>query len=241
MVLYDDNYNTIVHAIEEGRVIFSNIKRFILFLFTINAGLVLAVFIAAILGWPPILTPTQILWINLITNGLPALALGMEPVHLDPMRGRPRDPEENLITRRELIWLLGYGSVMAALGLGVFNAHYSPFESPTLLSHAQTQTFTVLAISPLFHALNARSRRRSLFVVGILSNARLWGAFAAAFALQAAAIYVPVLSRVFGTTRLTGSEVLVALGCSCIVWVAGELQKAASIVVKKLVAPTSPT
>ena len=90
MVLLDDNYATIVTAIELGRVVYGNIKRFIVFLFAVNAGLVIAVLVAAFLGWPPILTPTQILWINLITNGLPALALGMEPVHLDPMKDNRR-------------------------------------------------------------------------------------------------------------------------------------------------------
>src|SRR5690606_11532629 len=97
MVISDGSYSTIVDAIAEGRSTYQNIKRFILFLFTVNLSLVIAVFVASIAGMPAILTPTQILWINLITNGMPALALGMEPGHEDPMQRPPRDPKEPIV------------------------------------------------------------------------------------------------------------------------------------------------
>jgi P-type Ca2+ transporter type 2C len=230
MVLFDDNYATIVSAIEEGRVIYGNIKRFILFLFSVNAGLVASVFVAAVLGWPPILTPTQILWINLITNGLPAIALGMEPVQADPMRDPPRDPRAPLVERGELLWLLAYGGLMGALGMTTF-ASYQALAGGVLegdlLVRARTATFTVLAIGPLFHALNCRSRDESLLSLGLWSNWRLLGAFAIALLLQAIAVYVPVVERVFGTAPLSLPELATALAVSASVWLVGEGEKAA--------------
>ena len=228
MVLADDNYATIVLAIEEGRVIYSNIKRFIIFLFAANAGLVLAVFVAAMLGWPAILTPTQILWINLITNGLPALALGMEPVHLDPMAQKPRDRRAPLVELGEVVWLSGYGAWMALLGLGVFG-YYRVSGGGQLAGHdlamARSMCFTVLAFSPLFHALNSRSRHRSVFSLGLFTNGRLLGSFAAALGFQAVAVYVPIAQRVFGTTALGAREIGIAMVVAATVWAVGELQK----------------
>ncbi len=228
MVLADDNYATIVHAIEEGRVIYSNIKRFIIFLFAANAGLVLAVFVAAMLGWPAILTPTQILWINLITNGLPALALGMEPVHLDPMTKPPRDRHAPLVEPGEIVWLSGYGAWMALLGLGVFG-YYQAQAGGHLAGHdlvmARTMCFTVLAFSPLFHAMNSRSRSRSAFALGLFTNPRLLGSFAAALGFQAVAVYVPIAQRVFGTMALPAAELGIAMAVAATVWALGEAQK----------------
>jgi Ca2+-transporting ATPase len=226
MVLADDNYATIVGAIEEGRIIYSNIRRFIVFLFAANAGLVLAVFVAAILGWPPILTPTQILWINLITNGLPALALGMEPVHVDPMSGPPRSRHEPIIDRRGLFLLLAYGTWMAVIGLCVFGWHAQAGHlSGAELARARTMTFCVLAFAPLFHGLNARSRVRSVFALGFFTNWRLLGAFGVALVLQAIAIYFPLAERIFSTTAISIAEFATAIAIAASVWVVGELHK----------------
>lgn len=229
MVLLDDNYATIVGAIEQGRIVYGNIKRFIVFLFSVNAGLVLAVLAAAAVGWPPILTPTQILWINLITNGLPALALGMEPVHLDPMKHRPRAKEASLISSGELVWLLSYGVFMAVLGVATFALFHPPVLGATgeTLTVARSATFTVLAIAPLFHALNARSRRDSVFALGLWSNGRLLGAFVIALALQAVALYVPALGEVFSTTALPASTLGMALAACAATWLLGEVEKGA--------------
>ncbi|MBK7582229.1 MAG: cation-transporting P-type ATPase [Myxococcales bacterium] len=230
MVLTDDNYATIVLAIEEGRIVYGNIKRFIVFLFSVNAGLVLAVLAAAAVGWPPILTPTQILWINLITNGLPALALGMEPVHIDPMAEPPRRRDAGLVDRDELLWLLGYGVVMAVLGVGTFAFFRppGPNAAPEALALARTATFTVLALSPLFHALNARSRRDSVFELGFATNWRLLGAFALALVLQAIAIYAPGLGEMFSTVRLPWVTAAGLLLVSASIWGLGEIEKAIS-------------
>jgi P-type Ca2+ transporter type 2C len=234
MVLLDDNYATIVGAIEQGRIVYGNIKRFIVFLFTVNTGLVLAVLFGALAGWPPLLTPTEILWINLITNGLPALALGMEPVHLDPMTRPPRPRDEGLVTRSELYYLLGHGTFMALLGIATF-AWLRP-DSPddaAGLAVARSATFTLLAIAPLFHALNARSRSRSLFALGLFSNSRLLGAFLAALLFQGLALYVPTLSGVFATTPLSPRLLGQVLGLSATVWLVGELDKWARNAVRK--------
>jgi P-type Ca2+ transporter type 2C len=220
IVLADDNYATIVAAVEEGRIIFSNIRRFIVFLLSVNAGLVLAVFVAAVAGWPPILTPTQILWINLVTNGLPALALGMEPVHLERMKKPPRDPRRNLLDLGDAVWIFGYGTLMAALGLGVFVALRD-----ASLERARTVVFVILALAPMFHAFNCRSRTRSVFTLGWFTNWMLWGAVLAGFGLQALAVYVPGLTQVFKTEPLGPSDVGLALGLSAFVLVAGELEK----------------
>jgi P-type Ca2+ transporter type 2C len=186
--------------------------------------------VAAVLGWPPILTPTQILWINLITNGLPAIALGMEPVQTDPMRVPPRDPRAPLVERGELWWLLAYGALMGALGLSTFASYQAAAGGVLdgeLLARARTATFTVLAIAPLFHALNCRSRDESLLTLGLFSNWRLLGAFAIALALQAIAVYVPIVERVFGTAPLPLPDLLTALAVSISVWFVGEGEKAA--------------
>jgi Ca2+-transporting ATPase len=218
MVLLDDNYATIVRAISEGRIVYSNIKRFIIFLFSANAALVLAVFVAAALGWPPILTPTQILWINLITNGLPALALGMEPVHIDPMRETPRAASAGFLSRTELWSIAKYGAVMAILGLLAFRLGGD-------LPHARTLAFTVLAFAPLFHAQSRRSERDPIWKLGVLSNWRLCGALVFAVGLQAVALYVPLLNEVFQTRPLPLLEVVMALGLSALVLGLGELEK----------------
>ena len=232
MILLDDDYATIVSAIEQGRVVYGNIKRFIIFLFSVNAGLVIAVLAAAAVGWPPILTPTQILWINLITNGLPALALGMEPVHVDPMKRLPRAKDAALLSGTEVIWLLSYGVLMAALGVATFAAYLG-----TSLAVARSATFTVLAIGPLFHALNARSLRDSVFVLGVGSNPRLLGAFAIALGLQAVALYVPALAEFFSTTALPASTLGAVLGVCSLVWIAGEIEKGIRALTRR---PTQP-
>jgi len=230
MVLLDDNYATIVRAIEQGRIVYGNIKRFIVFLFAVNAGLVLAVLYGAARGWPPILTPTQILWINLITNGLPALALGMEPVHPDPMRNAPRRPDERLVSGMEMGAIFGYGALMALLGVVTF---YVTLNGSQSVVAARTATFTVLALSPLFHALSARSHTHSLFALGPLSNRWLLAAFALALLLQALAVYLPGVQDVFSTSSIAPLTALALLGVSSVVFWVAELLKAATRLVAR--------
>ncbi len=223
MVLSDDNFATIIHAIEEGRVIYANIQRFIEFLFAANVGLVLAVFGAVIFGWPPLLTPTQILWINLITNGLPALALGMEPVHGDPMQKPPRESGAPILDQHAWLSVLGYGAFMAILGLGSFWLYFDA--SLQNGAEARSVAFTVLALSPMFYAFTARSRFSSIFSLGLFSNWRLLGAFAAALVLQAIAVFAPYMGEVFDTIPLGAGDVAVCMLLGMSVWGLGELVK----------------
>jgi Ca2+-transporting ATPase len=218
LVLMDDNYATIIAAVEEGRIIFANIRRFVTFLLSINTGLVLAVFTASVLGWPPLLLPIQILWINLITNGLPALALGMEPARENPLRDGPK--RESLVRREDMVLLLRSGIWMAALGLGTFWLFRAADPA-----YARSMTFTVLSISPLFHALSSRSQKLSLFALGVFGNYRLWGAFGAALVLQALALYVPALHEVFHTAPPSLGDLAVALGIASSSLVLGEVDK----------------
>jgi Ca2+-transporting ATPase len=223
LVLADDNYATIVAAIEEGRTVYGNVQRFILFLVSINVGLVVAVFVAPLIGWGAILTPTQILWINLVTNGLPALALGMEPAEAGVMNEPPRRREAGPLGRSDLSFLVGYGLLMAGLGLLGFGLMDG--EDPEKRRVAQTFAFTVLAFGPLFHALNCRSRNRSVF--GLAPNRVMWAFSLVAVGLQAVAVYVPGLGPMFSTVPLSATELGAAVGLSAIVWIVGEVVKLA--------------
>jgi P-type Ca2+ transporter type 2C len=228
LVIADDNYATIVAAIEEGRAIYSNIRKFIFFLLSSNAGIVLMVLCASLLGWQAPLTPIQILWINLITNGLPALALGVDPKDADQMSRPPRAMTTRLLSRREWATLAGLGAVMAAAALWVFWwAGGCKDCSVEELARARTLAFSVLAISPMFHALNCRSSTRSIFELGLFSNRAIWGAFGIGVLLQALAVYVRVLEPVFKTAPLGGVDLAVVVGLSAIPLVLGELSKAA--------------
>jgi Ca2+-transporting ATPase len=211
LVLADDNYATIVAAVEEGRAIYANIRKFIYFLLSSNAGAVLFVLAASLLGWEAPLAPIQILWINLITNGLPALALGVDPREPEQMTMPPREPGGAILSAKEYRDILAVGAVMAATALWAF-AHFigTPSKAPTPqhLALARTVVFAILSIGPLCHAFNCRSERRSLFTLGVFTNRALWGAVAIGFLLQAITIYVPVLRPVFKTAPLD----LVAVG-----------------------------
>ncbi len=242
LVLADDNYASIVKAIEEGRSIYSNIQRFIVFLFAANAGLVLLVCAGSIAGWPAVLTPTQILWINLITNGLPALALGMEPKGGNPMTRPPRAPDRPLIGGRQLTEILLAGLWMGAMSsLAFFAANWAgPWLSlqglpphtalegelvePGHLRFARTMAFTVLALAPLFHAFNARSTK-SAFSLGVFSNRTLTWAIGIGLALQLVAVYTPGVQDVFHTLPLSLPAFLVSVALGASVWPAGELLK----------------
>jgi Ca2+-transporting ATPase len=226
LVLADDNYATIVAAVEEGRAIYANIRKFIFFLLSSNAGIVLVVLFASLVGWQAPLTPIQILWINLITNGLPALALGVDPKDADQMKTPPRPAGGRLMDRRAWLALAGIGAVMAATALWVFwwagGGHHA---DPVALARARTLCFAVLAIGPMFHALNCRSETRSIFYLGIFGNTAVWGAFAVGVILQALAIYVPFLNPVFKTESLGVVDVLVIVALSIVPLVLGELAK----------------
>ncbi len=218
LVLADDNYTTIVRAIEAGRTIYSNIQRFVAFLFAANAGLVLLVTISMLLGWPAVLTPTQILWINLVTNGLPALALGMEKQSGDPMKRPPRAADAPLIEAHHWLGIGVVGAWLSLVGLWVFR-----HSEPDGLVIARTIAFTVLCLGPIFYALSARSDANLPFFGR--QNRVLWVAALVSVALQAVAVYAPGLETVFGTTPLSGAQLALSLGCAASVLVIAEAIK----------------
>ena len=228
LVLSDDNYATIIAAVEEGRAIYSNIRKFIFFLLSSNAGCVIFVLAAALAGWEAPLAPIQILWINLITNGLPALALGLEPRDPLQMNRPPREPGGAILTRREYIEIGLVGAVMAFTAVVAFlhalpDPHHSP--SPERLAHARTMVFALLSFGPLFHALNCRSERRSIFDLGLFTNRSLWGAIFAGGALQLIVIYLPWFRPIFKTAPLDGTDLIWLTALSLLPVILGELLK----------------
>jgi Ca2+-transporting ATPase len=200
MVITDDNFASIVAAVEEGRGIYDNIRKFIHFLLSCNLGEILVMFVAALAGFPVPLLPIQILWVNLVTDGLPALALGVDPVDPNIMERPPRKTDEPVVTGARA-WLIGIQGVMvAACSLGAF-LFVLLYEKESL-DMARTVALATLACSQLFHAFNCRSMRESIFKLKFGTNPQLVGAVVLSFALQMAVIYAPFLQPIFKTTAL---------------------------------------
>jgi Ca2+-transporting ATPase len=220
MILLDDNFATIVRAVAEGRRIYDNIRRFVRYALATNSAEVWTLFLAPLLGLPLPLLPLQILWINLVTDSLPGLALAAEPAEKDSMRRRPRSPRESLFARGLGLHVLWVGALMAAVALGT-QAFYFRSGSPAW----QTMVFTVLCLSQLGHALAIRSERESLLQQGLLSNKPLLGAAVLTLVLQAAIVYLPMLNRTFKTVPLGAADAALALGLSSIVLLAVEAEK----------------
>ncbi len=202
MVLADDNFATIVAAVREGRAIFRNIQKFIFFLCSSNAGLCVAVFAASILGFSETpLTPLMILWINLVTNGLPALALGVDPPEGGQMKEGPRSRAEGLLGGKLLAGMIAVGAIM---GIGALVLYHRELIGPGGRAAGQLAAFMVLGLSPLFHAFNCRSFRSSIFQVGPLRNRVLLLAVTVSGLVQMATVLVPPLRPIFRTTAELG-------------------------------------
>ncbi|OGD27367.1 MAG: hypothetical protein A2V57_08605 [Candidatus Aminicenantes bacterium RBG_19FT_COMBO_65_30] len=200
MVITDDNFASIVAAVEEGRGIYDNIRKFIHFLLSCNLGEILVMFTAALFGFPVPLLPIQILWVNLVTDGLPALALGVDPVDPNIMARPPRKPDEPVVTGARA-WLIGLqGILIAACSLAAFL--FVLLYEKEGIDRARTAALATLACSQLFHAFNCRSMKESLFKLKILSNPHLVYAVGFSFLLQMAVIYVPFLQPIFKTEAL---------------------------------------
>jgi Ca2+-transporting ATPase len=200
MVITDDNFASIVAAVEEGRGIYDNIRKFIHYLLSCNLGEILVMFTTALFGFPVPLLPIQLLWVNLVTDGLPALALGVDPVDPDIMARPPRKPDEPVITGARA-WLMGLqGILVAACSLGAFL--FVLLYEQEGIDRARTAALATLACSQLFHAFNCRSMRESLFKLGIFSNLELVYATGLSFVLQLGIIYVPFLQPIFKTQTL---------------------------------------
>lgn len=222
MILLDDNFATIVNAVREGRRIFDNIRKFIKYTMTSNTGEIFTIFLAPFLGLPIPLLPIHILWINLVTDGVPGLALAAEPGERDVMRRPPRDPKESIFAAG-----LGAHIVWVGLLMGSVSILTQAMFLEDLPERWQTMVFTVLCLSQMGHVLAIRSETDSLFRQGLLSNAPLLGAVVLTFALQMATIYVPLLNPIFKTQPLTATELGISILLSSVVFVAVEIEKAA--------------
>ncbi|MGH2542565.1 MAG: cation-translocating P-type ATPase, partial [Ardenticatenaceae bacterium] len=202
MVLADDNFATIVAAVEEGRAIFDNMRRFIHFLLSCNIGEVLAMFTAVLVGLPIPLIPIQILWINLATDSLPALALGVEPAEPGIMDRPPRPANEALITRRLATIMFFQGIIIGAVTLGAFALEYF-WRDPGDIMRARVMAFSASIFAQNIHAFNLRSTRYSVFKLGLFSNPYLIGATIIVLLSELAIVYLPFFQRVFQTVPLT--------------------------------------
>ncbi len=222
LVLADDNFATIVDAIREGRAIYRNIQKFIFFLLSANMGLVVAVFtVSFVADWPP-LTPLMILWINLVTNGLPALALGVDPPDRGLMEEPPRPVDEGLLVGQHYFGIAYVGTVMGAAAIILYMTSSQEMEA---LLRTRALAFSLLAISPLMHALSCRSPIRSLFMSRPAISIPLVVAMATSAAIHLVAILVPALRPVFRTFPVSATEWIWVLGLGAVVLPAMELAK----------------
>lgn len=228
MVILDDNFATIVDAVEEGRTIYDNVRKFLQYILTSNAGEVYVMLFAPFLGMPLPLNPLQILWINLVTDGLPGLALSVEKAEGDTMSRAPFAPDESIFSRGIGPRILWAGALMAVVSLlaGAMAVVLNSAESyDAVFDKFRTMVFFTLTLAQMGNALAVRSNRESVFAIGLRSNRVMLGAVLLTFVLQLAVTYVPFLQAVFGTTGLTLVELLIAFLLSTLVFWAIELEK----------------
>lgn len=239
VVLTDDNFSTITAAVEEGRNIYKNIKKSILFLLSCNLGEIVTLFIGILMGWPAPLTAIHILWVNLITDTLPAIALGVDPEDPDVMNEKPRSASERIFVKDDVSFMILNGILIGTLtlfafmeGLKIYTESTSLFTmnlqavNSEALIHAQTLAFLTLSVSQLFHAFNLRTSRKSIFQAGIFKNRYLIGAVVVGLVLQIALVYVPVFSDWFHLRPLVWQEWLFVIGLSVIPVAVNEFVKA---------------
>lgn len=220
MILLDDNFATIVAAVRAGRRIFDNIRKFIKYTMTSNAGEIWTIFLAPFLGLPIPLLPIQILWINLVTDGLPGLALAAEPEERGLMQRPPRPPQESIFAHgmwQHIVWV---GLLMGGVSLVTQAWAYHGGSDQW-----RTMVFTTLTISQMAHVLAIRSEKDSIFQQGAWSNAPLLGAVALTFLLQLSTIYVPFFNGIFKTAPLSATELGICLALSTVVFIAVEMEK----------------
>ena len=245
MVVTDDNFASIVAAVEEGRGIYDNIQKFIHYLLSCNAGEIFVMFLSSLIGMPVPLLPIQILWVNLVTDGLPALALGVDPIDKNIMQRKPRNAAEGVITRSRVLLMLVQGFVISMCSLAAFSFIYylenrvsvaqvfaalfqfdfarlrDIFTIPAdvheqFIGKARTVAFIVLAFCQDFHSYNCRNQVRSLFSIGVFSNKKLICATLISMTLNSLAIYCPLFQRFLKTQPLTATELLLVVAFASI-------------------------
>ena len=223
MVLTDDNFTTIVKAVEEGRNIFNNIKKSIIFLLSCNLGEIVALFVAILLNWPAPLLPIHILWVNLITDSFPALSLGVDPGDEGVMDFPPRSQKESLFAGRMGILLILNGILIGANTLFAFVL--GEYLYPDSLKHAQTMAFVVLSVSQLFYSLSMRNETKSLFQVGILKNKWLIASVLLGILIQFAIITIPFTATIFKVYSLTLADWGIVILISLVPFIINEIVK----------------
>ncbi len=226
MVITDDNFASIVGAVEQGRIVYGNILKFIHYLFSCNFSEILTVFVALMIGWPLPLVALQILWLNLITDIFPAFALALEPSAPDVMQKPPRNPKESLLPKRLLVMIVWEGFLLGTITLFAFaiGMRWYGIEGDGL-REATTMAFMTLAFAQVFHAFNARSQSHSIFTRRLFTNGWLWAAVGTCLALQFAAVYVPILQQVLQTVPPSASDWGVIVACSLLPIAVVELVK----------------
>jgi Ca2+-transporting ATPase len=219
MILTDDNFSTIITAIEQGRNIYNNIKKSVIFLLTCNLGEVVAMVIPLLIGWQVPLLAVQLLWINLLTDSLPAIALGMDKGDPDVMKEKPRNPKESFFAGGAGFHAALGGLIIGLLTIfgfcyGYYELGYSPFDKAApeeVLTNARTMAFMVLVASQMFYSLAVRNRIKSIFQIGVFSNRYLVGAIVVGIVLQLLVIAVPFMQKAFGLNMLDTRGWLIAV------------------------------
>ena len=211
VVLLDDNFATLVSAVEQGRGIYANIRKFVRYLLSCNIGEVLTMFLGIIMGMPMVLLPTQILLVNLVTDGLPAVALGVEPPEEENMKKPPRKADESFFSEG-LMWKIIFRGILIGLcTLGSFTVINKLFGS---VSAARTAALFTLVLSQLCHVFECKSEKKNIFTVPYMNNKKLIGAVLISLAVVFGAAYFPPLQVIFSTVPLTGEQLLIAAGFS---------------------------
>jgi P-type Ca2+ transporter type 2C len=220
MILLDDNFATIVKAVKEGRRIFDNIRKFIRYVLTGNSAEIWTIFLAPFFALPIPLLPIHILWINLVTDGLPGLALAVEPAEKNIMQRPPRKPGQSIFADGLGVHVMWVGLLLAALTIGTqaYAIHIND-------THWQTMVFTVLCLGQLMHVMAIRSETVSLFRQGIFSNPKLIVTVVITFFLQMGIIYLPFFNKIFKTQPLTVKELIFCIAISSVIFIAVEIEK----------------
>jgi Ca2+-transporting ATPase len=220
MILLDDNFATIIRSVREGRRIFDNIKKFIKYAVTCNSGEVWTIFLAPLVGLPIPLLPIHILWVNLVTDGLPGLAHAAEPAEANILKRPPRKTDESIFAGGIGIHILWVGFLMAVICVAM-----QWYEIKMENAKWQTIVFTILSISQMAHVMAIRSDWQSIFKQGIFGNKQLAAAVFSTFLLQLAVIYIPFMQEIFSTQALSFYEIMICLGISSIIFWAVEIEK----------------
>jgi Ca2+-transporting ATPase len=221
IVLQDDRFETIAAAVEEGRVVYDNIRKFVFYLFSCNLGEILVLLVAGLAGLPPPLQPLQILWINIVTDTLPALALAVEPGDAAVMRRPPRRPDEAFLSRTFLVQVLTYGALIAASTLAAFAwaLAYAPPEAVTI-------SFMTLTLAQIFHLGNARSHRPVVHWSDVVANRFALAAAAIGLLLQIAPVQFGGLGRLLRISSLTTSQWVMVIVFASVTALAGQAARA---------------